>query len=301
MHQLAPAIRLKNLTTILRRRREGELRASAPPLAEIALDPAVRALCLHTLRVDEERLRGEIGVLAPEHASARGIAFFSTRRPVCHLGDGPGQALVAAIDDDDAPINTYFNGFRTGAASLRIQERVRALADAAHADWLAARPAAPADTETAPMVEEIAIEPEPLPDLPRAPAAPAESEGSWVQGLLQTVRAFFGQEELIAGESPLSIALLRAMIALDLPGRPVEAVVESRSGRPLRYHPAARRLVLNARSRALRWLKPESHEDPRALALLAAAALSEIHREQRSMSDEDERRALALLLARLPR
>ncbi len=304
MHQLAPAIQLKNLTGILRRRREGELRASAPELPEIALDPAVRALCLHTFRVDEERTRGEIGVLAPEHASARGIAFCSTRRPVCQLGDGPGPALVAVIDDDDAPINAYFNGFRSSAASVKIQERVRALADASHAAWLAARPEAPADPTTDPIVEELRAALDPPMAPPPPPAASrvdeASSEGSWIAGLLQSVRAFFGQEQLIAGESPLSVALLRAMITLDFPGRPVEAVVESRAGRPLRYHPAARRLVLNPRSRALRWLTPTSHEDPRALALLAAAAVSEIKRGRGPLTDDDERRALTLLLARLP-
>ncbi|MEO7330394.1 MAG: hypothetical protein ABI193_17595, partial [Minicystis sp.] len=304
MHQLAPVIRLKNLTTILRRRREGELRATATQLAVIALEPAVRALCLHTLRVDEARVRGEIGVLAPAYANARGIAFFSTRRPVCQLGDGPGQPLVAAIDDDDAPINAYFNGFRSGAASLKIQERVRALADGAHAAWLAARAELPLDPASIAIEEQALSAPDPAIEAPPQLSMPAKDEasgeGSWVRDLLQAVRAFFGQEELRAGVSPLAIALLRAMISLDLPGHPVEAVVESRSGRPLRYHPTARRLVLNARSRALAWLTPASHDDPRALALLAAAALSEIHRELRPMSDEDERRALALLLARLP-
>lgn len=305
MQQLAGAVRFKDLTSILRRRREGELRASAPQLAEIALEAHHRALCLHTFRVDDDGLSGEIGVLMPEHAGLRGIAFHFTRRPVCQLGDGPGDPLLAAIDDESAPINAYFNGFRTASASQRIQERVRALADRAHTVWLLARPA-PVVEEAEAMAEEIAA----ALDAEIAAAAPhdpmvttvndAPPEGSWMSGLVRAVRAFFGHEELIAGESPLSVALLRAMISLDLPGRPVEAVVEARGGRPLRYHLDARRLVLNPRSPALRWLTPTSHEDPRALALLSAAALSEIKRGLAPLTDEAERRALALLLQRLP-
>jgi hypothetical protein len=78
----------------------------------------------------------------------------------------------------------------------------------------------------------------------------------------------------------------------------VAAVFEVRSGRPVRYEPGMRRVLLNPRHRALVWLGTALVPDERAVALLTAAAVCEINRLLVEVTDEDERDALGALLER---
>ncbi|KYF89355.1 hypothetical protein BE17_10675 [Sorangium cellulosum] len=83
---------------------------------------------------------------------------------------------------------------------------------------------------------------------------------------------------------------------MGLEGSPVRAVVESRSGRPVRYDASRSHIVLNTEHEALAWLRPRGAPDPAAVALLAAAAVSEVNRALKSVTDAEERRALDHLL-----
>ena len=494
MRALANAVPLKNLTTVLRRELEGERRAAAAQLAEIALDPETRARCLAVVTVDEAGVTGEVGLLAPEHGAprgARGLSIFVTRRPLCRIKDGPGWPIAAALNDDATRPNRAFDGLLTTRATVRLQTIARAAAmralqrllapppDAigvrwldgselgekgptvAGAIWLPARwprdpyvnvrvpggggvPArrslvvagiAPAllgdvpvggdllalsDGPWAPLAEiaqraalsmlsdakaagsetlasyrwdlrllglvdgddprartadgrtltapEVLAElearghlwvtdrrgdpdgdfpgaapafvlhdppvvdvlrhrtapgilrdlggalpdspplappnPPPLPPPDSPPDSPPGSppdpspDPSWVADLWEAVRSFFGRDEPPV-ETALTLALQRTLDALHLTGHPVVAIFEVRSGRPLRYEPAPRRLLLNTRHRALAWLSAGDPRaaDPRAVILLAAAAVSEINRVLAGVIDMEERRTLAALMA----
>jgi hypothetical protein len=131
LDQIKGTIRLRNVTTLLRRDLEGERRASAPQVAEIALAPGIRDQCVRVLSLPEgSAMTGEVGLLAPEHTAARGIAVHVNHRPVCVLNDGLGWPLAAIVNDDTLVVNRYFDGLTLGGAS-RVRARVREVADLA--------------------------------------------------------------------------------------------------------------------------------------------------------------------------
>ncbi|KYF86724.1 hypothetical protein BE20_28220, partial [Sorangium cellulosum] len=87
-----------------------------------------------------------------------------------------------------------------------------------------------------------------------------------------------------------------AIARMGLAGSPVRAVVESRSGRPVRYDASRCHVVVNTEHEALAWLRGRGAPDPAAVALLAAAAVGEVNRALKSVTDAEERRALEHLL-----
>ncbi|XXT19098.1 hypothetical protein WME94_53620 [Sorangium sp. So ce429] len=531
--QLATAVLVKDITDAVARDRAAEERLAAPPLDAVGLDATARAACLAVFPFEgqagaQEGARpayGEVGLLAPEHAAAAGIAVHVGRRPLCALDPGDGWPLCAAINDDALEPNRTFDGLKAGADAARLRQAVR---DAA-ARWLRARLAPPEDAlaarwidvattfhrpllvtgalwlparwpraprvlvaapsaeilgqgaaragfapralrsgtdadgvvglapvegvllvwplhearwdavaelaleaaasmaaelsdETAaapylwnlhllgrlsggklaartaagesvdpeavraelsakgclwltdrsgsaegdfperppafvllddgsPLVEvlrhravpgalrglgAVAALPAPAgeaaaeldgaavdgasagaPSAPSAPsaadaggtggaavaAAPPDSSGAraWVGALWRSVRGLIGggaapePQDTPVG-SPLAAALREAIVEMGLEGSPVRAVVESRSGRPVRYDASRSHIVLNTEHEALAWLRPRGAPDPAAVALLAAAAVSEVNRALKSVTDAEERRALDHLL-----
>ncbi|KYF54532.1 hypothetical protein BE08_21740 [Sorangium cellulosum] len=92
------------------------------------------------------------------------------------------------------------------------------------------------------------------------------------------------------------MALHAALVQMGLEGAPVRAVVESRTGRPVRYDAGRGHIVVNVEHAALAWLRARGAPDPAAVALLAAAAVGEVNRALQSVTDAEERRALDHLL-----
>jgi hypothetical protein len=134
---LKTQVRAIDVTSHMRREIEAEARSTGPEVATIALDPEVRAACLRVFQVDEEGLKGEIGVLAPEATDQRKIKLFVTRRPLCELDDGPGVPLTVAVNDDAVKPNRWFDGVRAHGDIEALQKKVRRIADKALRAWLA--------------------------------------------------------------------------------------------------------------------------------------------------------------------
>ncbi|WP_434044365.1 MULTISPECIES: hypothetical protein [Sorangium] len=532
--QLSTAVLVKDITDAVARDRATEERLAAPPLDAVGLGADARAACLAVFPFAPEAgaqggapaAYGEIGLLAPEHAGAAGIAVHVGRRPLCALDAGEGWPLCAAINDDALEPNRAFDGLKAGADAARLRQAVR---DAA-ARWLRARLAPPEDAlatrwidvattwhrpllvtgalwlparwpraprvlvaapsaeilgegaardaftpralraegaagglvrELAPVeglllvwplhearwdaVAEIAMEaaasmaaelsdeaaaapylwnlhllgrlsggklaartaagesvgpaeiraelsatgcvwitdgrggadgdfPEGTPAFvllddgsplvevlrhraargalrelgaPAAPPDPAEAiatgdepasgevaaagnapdaaaggapvaargapaaasadappESSraraWVGALWRSVRGLIGaaapERQDVSAAGPLAAALREALVGMGLEGSPVHAVVESRTGRPVRYDASRGHIVINTEHEALAWLRARRAPDPAAVALLAAAAVGEVNRALQSVTDAEERRALDHLL-----
>ncbi|WP_437779477.1 hypothetical protein [Sorangium sp. So ce1097] len=141
-------------------------------------------------------------------------------------------------------------------------------------------------------------------------ALPATSAGAlpdvsgaraWVGALWRSVRGLIGggappARREVPADSPLAVALHAALVQMGLEGAPVRAVVESRTGRPVRYDAGRGHIVVNVEHAALAWLRARGAPDPAAVALLAAAAVGEVNRALQSVTDAEERRALDHLL-----
>jgi hypothetical protein len=105
--------------------RVGELRASAEPRARIELDPEQRRSCVAVAPIRMGTLTGEMGVLRPGSIATRGIEVHLGRRPLCHLDDGPGVALVAVIDDSAITPSIGFDALANPDDANRIRDAVR--------------------------------------------------------------------------------------------------------------------------------------------------------------------------------
>jgi hypothetical protein len=77
--------------------------------------------------VNEASLEGEIGLLDPLSAAARGIQVLQTRRPLCKLDDAPGWPIAAVVNDDTLRPTRWFDGVLPGSEKA-LRERVRAIA-----------------------------------------------------------------------------------------------------------------------------------------------------------------------------
>ncbi|WP_437528636.1 hypothetical protein WME79_46080 [Sorangium sp. So ce726] len=164
--QLATAVIVKDITDAVARDRAVEERLTAPPLAAVGLDAAARAACFAILPFEQPAgaqeaappARGEIGLLAPEHAGAAGIAVHVGRRPLCALDAGDGWPLCAAVNDDALEPNRAFDGLKARGDASRLRQAVR---DAA-ARWLRARLAPPGDALATRWIDVATTWPRPL-------------------------------------------------------------------------------------------------------------------------------------------
>lgn len=136
------ALPLRDDTSALRRDREAEGRAAAPPVARLGLDPGQRAACVRVVRVDEPDLVGEVGLLHPAEANRRGLSLHVGRRPLCVKGDGVGWPLLGVLDAPSLEPNRAFDGPRRPRDLEAIRERVRAAVRREVEAWLAPPPGA---------------------------------------------------------------------------------------------------------------------------------------------------------------
>jgi hypothetical protein len=121
--------------------------------------------------------------------------------------------------------------------------------------------------------------------------APASSPPSFFEGLVRRI------VELVTGPEPkkdpaLTGALTEAIQSMKLTGSPVGAVIEVRRGRPIRFDPATKELLVNTKHEAVRALA----DHPARVLLLLAAAVSEVNRELEQVTDAEELNVLADLL-----
>ncbi|XXX76477.1 hypothetical protein WMF30_53400 [Sorangium sp. So ce134] len=159
--QLATAVLVRDITDVVARDRATEARLAAPPLAVVGLDAAARAACFATFPFAQDGAppaHGEIGLLAPEHAGAAGIAVHVGRRPLCAIDAGEGWPLRAAVNDDALEPNRAFDGLKASADAARLRQAVR---DAA-ARWLRGRLAPPGDALATRWIDAAAGGPRPL-------------------------------------------------------------------------------------------------------------------------------------------
>lgn len=129
--------KLKDITANLRRDRIAEERSGAPPVSAIRLDPELASKCVRVIPLSEGGAVGEIGVLAPQHQSKRGINLFVTGRPLCVIDDGEGWGLCAAVNDDSIKPNRWFDGVKSSTSSQEVTRLVREVATRAMRSWLA--------------------------------------------------------------------------------------------------------------------------------------------------------------------
>ncbi|UQA60381.1 hypothetical protein [Polyangium aurulentum] len=132
---LASRVKLEDASAALRREMRAEQRRNAPELSRIGLDAADRSKCLGVVPFRGDRVEGEIGILAPEHGDARGIAVHVTRRPLCRLSLDAGWPVLAVINDDTIEPNPAFDGIKGQTARERLRERVEAQARDAMREW----------------------------------------------------------------------------------------------------------------------------------------------------------------------
>ncbi len=96
----------------------------------------------------------------------------------------------------------------------------------------------------------------------------------------------------VAVETALTTALLQGLGAMNLTEGPVEHVVETKRGRPVRYDAGRRTVFVNVAHETLRGLA----KHPARNVLLMAAAVSEINRELVPVTDAEELKVIVDLL-----
>ena len=122
---LKKLVTFEDVTKELRDRRTGELRRAAPPRATLALPDEMRANCILTFPLEEDGMRGEVGLLRPASWGMRAIAVFTTMRHVRNIHDKDGWPTVAMVDVDDLATTPAFDAVATRSDLDRIQRRVR--------------------------------------------------------------------------------------------------------------------------------------------------------------------------------
>jgi hypothetical protein len=119
---------------------------------------------------------------------------------------------------------------------------------------------------------------------------PALDRPSFLGGLVRKVVGLFqGDDGIETTDSPLSSALGAALAAMKLTGDPVTSVVESTTGRPVRYNKSKKRIIINTAHPSIKKLMPKKS----CVLMLLASAVSEVNRELEQVTDAEE---LAILL-----
>ena len=156
------------------------------------------------------------------------------------------------------------------------------------------------DAEAAPLVPSpfpvaaATPEAEPAPDLAEHVAElPSEAEApDFFGGLVRRIVDLVRPKPLDRPETPLTRSLLARLVGLRLTGEPVEWVVETDRGRPVRYDAKQKTIFVNVHHDAVRALATP----PARIVLLLLAAVSEINRELVPVTDAEELAVLVDLL-----
>jgi hypothetical protein len=240
-----------------------------------------------------EQMVAELGLKSP---GSRAHALYGWNLALLHPGSKVGlTAPIAGGEADAAAVGAELwrsGGLAVGGRDLEALSLV-AEPDSPLLEVLAMR--APGMGATAPAVADEPVVPEAPPVIDEG----LELADPWFAGLARRVLAVFRPPPARAPVSrALPDALLAAIERLALPEVELDHVVFARRGRPLRYEPEARRLVIHRDHPAVLALWPADAGEPSAAAVasLAAAAVSEINRASRAVTDAEERLALVKLL-----
>ncbi|MDC0740981.1 hypothetical protein [Polyangium mundeleinium] len=130
----------EDVSQAIKRELVAEQRRASRPLDFIGLDATQRAKCLEVVPFRGDGVLGEIGILMPEHAAARGIHVHTTGRLLCRILDGDGWPVLAVVNDDALPTNRGFDGIKGHVAREGLRARVVGQANEHLAKWLAPPP-----------------------------------------------------------------------------------------------------------------------------------------------------------------
>ncbi len=136
VHALRQLLSLYDMGTVIAGDLAGEQKRRAAQRPSMSLDGADRAKSLWTTRL-REGISGELGILRPDAASARGLHVHTTRRPLCNLSDGVGWPIVALLNDDSLSAGRYFDRIRTEKQRVAVVAKMRSVADELLAQQLA--------------------------------------------------------------------------------------------------------------------------------------------------------------------
>lgn len=232
----------------------------------------------------------------------RGTAMgsFPGEPPPFILRDSPGSAVMFVLRSRAAAVLSELGGLEQAPGSGPVAE--------------SATPSAP--TASAPVSAAERLPVEALPSRPKradgddrwgAPEATlgmlqAHVEDSWLGGLRRRVLSVFVD---VAPPAPASIgfesAVHDALERLELPTDACQGIAFTRRGRPVRYRARDRRVVINRDHRDVLALVAADEDEPsdEAVALLVAAALSELNRAHEKVTAAEEQHALKLLAREL--
>ncbi|HSO35207.1 MAG TPA: hypothetical protein VLT33_21915, partial [Labilithrix sp.] len=147
------------------------------------------------------------------------------------------------------------------------------------------------DLPPAPAPSPAILEPATVASAPSIP--PAAEAPDFFTGLIRRITSLVSPAPLQDfPETPLTRALTGSLLARKLTGEPVAWVVETKSGRPVRYDAKRKTISVNVEHETVRALEPH----PARIALLLVAAVSEINRELVPVTDAEEMAVLVDLL-----
>lgn len=134
---LGRLVKLRSVSDIVRQDLAAEARASAPRVETIALGAEVRKKCIATTTFEAATTRGEVGLLAPAYADARGIHVHLDGRPLCRIDDAPGWPVVAVVDDARLAPDRWWLGIEQRADERLVRGRVQKASAALSREHLA--------------------------------------------------------------------------------------------------------------------------------------------------------------------
>jgi len=250
---------------------------------------------------------GEVGLADVLGELVRRSCVWVTRRSGSVEGAFPGSPPTFVLPDDNSPLLRVLR-HRAPPGSIRELGGIEMGPAAASLRLESARAPDPTEpiyfcdlTDLKPLTS--AMDPTVIVSEAAAPSAAlaAVRVAPWLERLRLRVALLFatpsGSAKVMQQEqSALCAALHQALGELGLVGGPVHAIIEAKRGPAICYDKRNKRIILNRRHRALRWVRSSDAPSARALSFLIAAIVSEINRELTEVTDAEERRVLQQLL-----
>ena len=242
-----------------------------------------------------------------EHAWSLGLLGLDATPPPARAADGRslGPAEIVAeladkgaiwVSDGGGWVEGAFPGQMPGfvlseseTRLLRVLE-LRALPSAVRRLGGVAAQAPSAGLDTQPKT--------PATEPPVSATRAVEGATIW-QGVREKLGGLWGGAEPASVPHPELAALERLLASFALTGDPIHGVLPAHGRRAFRYDATTLSVLVAQHHPAIAALLARGASDPRAVALLAAAALSEVNRALTEVTDAEERRALVALLQEL--